>query len=80
MFARAKSSVQGGRTYEYLQIVESYRDKGRVRQRIVATIGRLDELIESGKLEGLITSVAKFLQRSLRMICFCSLKLSGSLI
>jgi len=60
MFARAKSSVQGGRTYEYLQIVESYRDKGRVRQRIVATIGRLDELIESGKLEGLITSVAKF--------------------
>ena len=60
MFARAKRSVQGGRTYEYLQIVESYRDKGRVRQRIVATIGRLDELIESGKLDGLITSVTKF--------------------
>jgi transposase len=60
MFARAKRSVQDGRTYEYLQIVETYRDQGKVRQRIVATIGRLDELTESGKLDGLLTSVAKF--------------------
>jgi transposase len=60
MFVRAKRSVQNGRTYEYLQIVESFRDGGRVRQKIIATLGRLDELKESGKLEGLMTSIAQF--------------------
>ena len=31
-----------------------------MRQRIITTIGRLDELKESGKLDGLITSITKF--------------------
>lgn len=60
MYLRSKRSVQGGRTYEYLQIVESFREKGLVRQRVVATLGSLDELIESEKLDGLICSAAKF--------------------
>ena len=41
MFIRVKGSVQRGQTYEYLQLVESYREAGYVRQRVRATLGRL---------------------------------------
>ena len=56
MYFRSKKS--GNRTY--LQIVESYRDLGRVRQRVIATLGRLDRLQEEGKLESLLQSAARF--------------------
>lgn len=59
MFLRAKRSVQNGRTYEYLQICETFRDQGRVRQRIVATLGKLDDLRASGQLDALAASFAK---------------------
>jgi transposase len=59
MFLRVKRS--GPR--EYLQIAESHRDNGRVRQRVVATLGRLDELRDSGKLDGLLSSAAKFSEK-----------------
>jgi hypothetical protein len=45
MFARVKES-RGG---EYLQIVENYRDDGRVRQRVVMYVGHcgtIDEALE----------------------------------
>lgn len=56
MFFREK--VSGPRSY--LQIVEGYREGGRVKQRVVATLGRLDELRESGQLEDLVASGARF--------------------
>lgn len=42
---------QGGQVYEYVQLVEGRREGGRVRQRVVATLGRLDELKASGQLD-----------------------------
>lgn len=56
MFFRQKRS--GG--YVYLQIVENRWEKGRSRQRVVATVGRLDQLQASGQLDGLLQSGAKF--------------------
>ena len=47
MFARVKKS---GR-YEYLQVVHNERVEGRVRQRVIATLGRLDVLRETGRLD-----------------------------
>jgi hypothetical protein len=41
MFVKATS---GGRQLTYLQLVESYREGGRVRQRVIAKLGREDEL------------------------------------
>lgn len=67
MFVRAKRSVQDGRTYEYLQICENWREGGRVRQRVIANLGRLDHLTASGQLDGVLTSLAKFSER-LRVI------------
>ena len=56
MFARVKKS---GR-YEYLQVVQNERVDGRVRQTVIATLGRLDQLRQSGQLDGLLSSCAKF--------------------
>ena len=63
MFVRVKRSVQSGSTYEYLQIVESVRNGGQVRQRVIANLGRRDRLVEEGAIDGLLTSLAKFSKR-----------------
>ena len=61
MYFRKKSS--GGRVY--LQIVASRRDGDRVRQQVIATLGRWDELEASGQLERLLRSGARFTAKAL---------------
>ena len=56
MFFRTKSSG----TRSYLQIVENRWEGGQTRQRVVATLGRLDQLQHSGQLDALLTSGARF--------------------
>ena len=56
MYFRKKTS--GGRAY--LQIAHSQRVGGQVRQRVIATLGRLDVLAASGQLERLMRSGARF--------------------
>jgi Transposase DDE domain len=55
MFFRLKPS--GLRSY--LQIVENRRQDGAVRQRVIATLGRTDELAARGVLAALLTSGAR---------------------
>jgi hypothetical protein len=55
MFFRTKKS--GSRAY--LQIVENRWENGRSRQRVVATLGRLDQLQETGQLDALLASGAR---------------------
>jgi hypothetical protein len=64
MFARIKKSGQ----YQYLQIVENTKEKGKVRQRVIATVGRLDELEEKGRIETLIRSLSRFSERTLLVL------------
>jgi len=56
MFFRTKKS--GSRTY--LQIAENRREGRKVKQRVVATLGRLDHLQDSGQLDSLLRSGARF--------------------
>jgi hypothetical protein len=63
MFVRVKAIVQDGQRYEYLQIVRSVRDGGRVRQELVASLGRRDLLVATGKLDGLVQALARFSTR-----------------
>ncbi len=63
MFVRTKRSVQNGVAYEYLQIVESFRDQGRPRQRVLVTLGRRDTLVANGELDALVKSLARFSER-----------------
>jgi hypothetical protein len=58
MFFRRKKS--GNRVY--LQVVENRWEDGRAKQRVIATLGRLDQLEQRGQLEGLLRSGAKFCQ------------------
>lgn len=63
MFVRVKRSVQNDVAYEYLQIVESFRDRGKPRQRVIATLGKRDLLVASGALDGLLQSLARFSEK-----------------
>jgi hypothetical protein len=51
MFVRVKRSGSGATAREYLQIVE------------LATLGRRDEIVADGRLDGLLQSLAKFSER-----------------
>jgi hypothetical protein len=55
MFFRLKKS--GPRSY--LQIVENRRETGAVRQHVIATVGRTDELALNGGLASLLASGAR---------------------
>ncbi len=59
MFFRLKKS--GPRSY--LQIVENRRDGRAVRQHVIATVGRIDELAARGGLATLLASGARFCEQ-----------------
>jgi hypothetical protein len=52
MFFRVKTVGNNS----YVQVVESYRDEGRPRQRVLLTLGSLEELRASGQLDSLLAS------------------------
>ena len=64
MFARIKKSGK----YQYLQIVENRKEKGRVKQRVIATVGRMDQLHEKGRIETLIRSLSRFSEKALLIL------------
>jgi hypothetical protein len=60
MFVKETKVKRGQRAYTYVQLVEGYRDEGgRVRHRVVANLGRKDQLKESGQLEKLAGAFAR---------------------
>lgn len=63
MFVRVKRSARNGRSYEYLQVVRSVREGGRVRQQVLGTLGRRDELLATGELDQLLQSLGSFSER-----------------
>jgi transposase len=60
MFPRVTTVKHGAKTYEYLKIVESYRENGQVKQRVVGNLGRLDQL--GTGLDDLVASLSKYCQ------------------
>jgi Transposase DDE domain len=58
MFFRTKKSA----TRSYLQVVENRWEDGRPRQRVIATLGRLDQLQQTGQLDALLVSGARLAQ------------------
>lgn len=64
MFARIKKSG----SHQYLQIVENFREQGKVRQRVISTLGRLDQMTEKGEIESLVRSLSRFSERALLIL------------
>ena len=63
MYFRRKTSA--GRAY--LQIVESRREGDQVRQQVIATLGRYEDLQVSGQLERLLRSGARFAAKAMML-------------
>jgi Domain of unknown function (DUF4277)/Transposase DDE domain len=60
MYVKRHAVVRGQKRYVYLRLVQAYRDEqGRVRHRVLRTLGREDELKASGQLEQLMGSFAR---------------------
>jgi hypothetical protein len=64
MFARIKKSGK----YQYLQIVENKKVKGKVMQRVVATVGRMDRLNAKGGIEPLVRSLSRYSEKVLLVL------------
>ena len=64
MFARVKKSGNN----QYLQIVENRKVSGKVVQRVISTIGRLDRLQEKGEIENLVSSLSRFSEKVLLVL------------
>jgi hypothetical protein len=60
MFVREKTA----KGHAYLYLVESVREGGRVRQRIIRALGRKDALLASGELERLAAAFARYTERA----------------
>lgn len=60
MFLKETTVRSGERRYIYVQLVEGYRDeRGRVRQRVVASLGRKEKLKASGELDRLAAAFTR---------------------
>lgn len=60
MFVREKSfKNKDGSLRTYLQLIESVRAEGKVRQRVIADLGRLEDL-QKGQLDRLIEGLVKY--------------------
>lgn len=64
MFLRVKKSSGRG----YLQIVENKRFGRKTQQRVIGTIGRIDELIGRGHVDRLLRSLAKYSERAILLL------------
>jgi transposase len=64
MFARIKKSG----THKYLQLVENRRENGKVAQRVIATLGRMDQLNEKGGVESIVRSLSRFSDSALLVL------------
>ncbi|MBV8916216.1 MAG: IS1634 family transposase [Acetobacteraceae bacterium] len=60
MFVREKH-ING---YTYLYLVESVREGGRAKQRIIKNLGRKEVVVASGELERLASSVGRYAERA----------------
>src|ERR1044072_315805 len=60
MFGREKR-ING---YPYLYLVETVRENGRAKQRIIKNLGRKEAVTASGTLERLASSVARYAERA----------------
>ena len=83
MYVKRATVKRGETSYVYLRLVEAYREDGKVRHRVIANLGREDELKASGQLDQLAASFARLdpppgapAGRSARC-CWCATTCSG---
>jgi hypothetical protein len=64
MFVRTKRTG----TNEYLQIVQNYREGSKTKQRLIGTLGRVDEVAGSKDIDTLISKLARYSDQALMVL------------
>jgi transposase len=65
MYIRRKKSGKN----RYLQVIQSYRDeKGRPRQKVIGTLGKVEDCESEGVIASLMTSLSRFDNRALLIL------------
>lgn len=59
MFVRIKKT--GG--YQYLQVVQNYREGRKTKQRVIGTLGRLEQLENTREIESLVKSLSNYTEK-----------------
>jgi len=58
MFFRKVISKCGGKEYVYVKLIENYREDGKIKQRVIANLGNIDD-ISPEKAKRLIRGLAR---------------------
>ncbi|MHB8156573.1 MAG: IS1634 family transposase [Desulfocucumaceae bacterium] len=58
MFFRKVTSKSNGKEYVYVKLIENYREGPKVKQRVIANLGNIDDLTPE-KVQGLITGLSR---------------------
>ena len=61
MFVRTKVIRRGKKEYRYLQLVENQRVQGRVQQRVLLNMGRIED-VDSTQVDKIVTAFANYTQ------------------
>ncbi|MEI7501464.1 MAG: hypothetical protein WCK84_13575 [Bacteroidota bacterium] len=64
MFIRIKTTGKN----QYLQIVQNYREGSKVRQQILGTLGRVDQIVGTKDIDSLISKLTRFSKEALMVI------------
>lgn len=64
MFVRIKTTGKN----QYLQIVENHREGTKVKQHILGTLGRVDQIVGTREIDGLIAKLSRYTQEALMVI------------
>ena len=63
MFVRTKVVRRGQKEYQYLQLVENQRENGRVQQKVLLSLGRIDTL-DKAQVDSLVTAFTNYTQQA----------------
>ena len=63
MFVKTTRRRRGDKVYEYLSLVESFRDGSKVGHRTLLRLGEVTALRESGQLERIVAALERHLRR-----------------
>lgn len=58
MFFRKVTSKTNGKEYTYVKLIENYREGNKVKQRVIANLGNIEDLTPE-KVQGLITGLSR---------------------
>jgi hypothetical protein len=69
MFFRKVTTRRHGKEYVYLKLIESYREGGKIKQRVIANLGNIEQLAPE-KIQALINGLSRICNSSDALVDF----------